>query len=286
LLVAAVIAACESEPDGGFLGGGSGPGGSGAPSSSQRTELALAAEDELEATEAAMSLVAPGQPPGWRQTGCPSAGISLDTDGDTIPDDLTLTFSNPPCDSVGFRGGSFAVTGTLRIQDSTAADTFSYRLTSTNLAWAATDSTGGTRSFTATRNGTRSRTATDSSVLLNSTVTIVRQRPSRSDATITLTSQSEFFPDTVGTVFLGRSLPIGSLNMSGTFHWKRSTEDWTLTIATPVPLVLDPTCTTTPQRLTSGKLTLSGVVAGTNGVLTLTFNGCGTDPTTSWASSP
>lgn len=289
LLALGLAVGCESEPDGGSLvggGGGGGGTGGGGPSGSQRTELALAVEDELEAAEVAGTLLGPGEPPGFTKVNCPTASISLDTDNDTIPNDQTLTFTNPPCDSVGFRGGSFAVTGTVRIQDSTSADTTSYRLTFTNLAWAATDSVGGSRSFTATRNGTRSRTATDTSVTLNSTINIARQRPARADATIDLTSLTTLVADTPGTVFLGRFLPIGKLTVTGTLHWKRSTEDWTLTVDTPTPMVLDPTCTTTPQRLSSGKLTLTGVVAGASGVLTLTFTGCGADPTATWVAGP
>jgi hypothetical protein len=279
-----VIAACETT--GAVLGGG---GSSGAPSVNQRLELALAVEDEAEAVVAALTLSGPGVPPGFVAPTCPTVGSIADTDGDGIPNDQTLTFTNPPCTVVGLRPGTLGVTGTVRIQDSTASDSSSYRLTFTDLAWTAVDTVGGTRGFTATRNGTRSRTATDSSTVLNTNMTIVRQRAGRANTTITLTSLAEFTADTVtppDTVKLGLPLPKGTLTITGNLNWRRSTENWDLAIATPTPLAFDTTCTTTPQRISTGALTLTGTISGANGVLTLTWAGCGADPTRTWTATP
>jgi hypothetical protein len=278
-----LLAGCESG-GGNIYGGGGGGGGSGAPTASQRYELMLASEDESESALAALTLAAPGVPPTFVAAGCPSVSGTADSDGDGIPNDATLTFTNPPCALTTFRGGTFGITGTIRIQDSTSADTTSYRMIITNLAWAA-DTATAVRTFTATRNGTRTRTATDSSVVLKTSLTIVRQRPNRANTTIDLASVAEFVPDTAGTLHLGGPLPIGHLTLSGTAHWTRSTEDWTITLATPVALHLDPTCAA-PQRITSGQLTLTGTINGADGTLTLTWSACGKDPRATWTAAP
>lgn len=282
-LASGLIAGCDS--GGNIYGGGGGGGGSGAPTASQRYELMLASEDETESALTSFTLAAPGVPPTFVAAGCPTAGSTTDSDGDGIPDDETLTFTNPPCTLPTFRGGTFGITGTIRIQDSTSADTTSYRMLITDLAWAA-DTATAVRTFAATRNGTRTRTATDSSVVLKTSLTIVRQRPNRANTTIVLATMAEFVPDSAtDTVRVGQPLPIGLLSLSGTAHWTRSTEDWTIALATPVRLHVNPTCAA-PQRITSGQLTLTGTINGADGTLTLTWSACGTDPRATWTAAP
>jgi hypothetical protein len=241
-------------------------------------------EDEAEAVVTGLTLDTPGLPPGWVVATCPTASTPTDGDGDGIPTSQTLTFANPPCTLTPFRGGTFAITGTVKLEDTTTADATSFRLTDTDLAWIATDPAT-TRTFTATRNGTRSRTGSDSTATLVSTMTIVRQRPGRANTTINLSTTVAFTSDS-DTVKVLSQLPSGSLDLSGTMTWHRSTENWSLGIATPIPLAFDPTCNTTPQRIRSGQLSLSGTISGEAGVLTITFNGCGNDPTPTWTPNP
>jgi hypothetical protein len=273
----AIVACTGGSTGGGVLSGGT----TGAPTGSQRTELALALEDELEALVAALTLAGPGLPPTFVIAGCPTVSASADIDGDSIPDDQTLTYTNPPCSLAGFRGGIFGVTGTVRVQDTTPSDSVSYNLTLTDLAWTATDPAT-FRTFTATRNGIRSRTATDSSGVLTTTMNVVRQRPNRANTTIDFTSVTEFVPDTTGSLRLGQRLPNGKLTVAGSMHWVRSTEDWTITVSTPVPLTFDPICIGTPQLIRSGILALEGTINGATGTLRLIFAACGSDPIVTW----
>jgi len=285
LAAATATLACETSSVTGGLSGGGGAGG-GAPSSSQRTELMLAMEDEVESTVSALTLFAPGVPPSFVAATCPTVGSSTDTDTDGIPESQTLTFADPPCHMTGFRGGDFSVAGTLLVEDTAlTADTTSYRLTYTDLAWTGTDPAA-TRTFTATRNGVRGRTATEVTVNLKDSLKIVRVRPSRANTNIDLSTTVSFVADVDDTVRVGQSPPSGSLTIDGTMQWHRSSENWTITIATPTPLVYDSTCTTTPQRISDGEVTLSGTISGDTGVLTLTWSSCGVDPTAAWASNP
>lgn len=284
LLAASVVLACETTPSGLLIGGGGTSGG--APTNSQRTELVLALEDEAEALLTSFTLATQGVPPSYVAAGCPAAGASADADVDGIPDDQLLTFTNPPCSVAGFAGGtSFAITGTQQIEDTAQTDTTSYRLTDDTHAWVFVDAGAGTKTYTATRDGTRSRQGDDTSAVLDNNLTIVRIRPSRANTTITLATLAKFTTDS-DTVKVGSALPSGRFTLTGTMTWHRSTENWNIALDTPVPLVFDPTCTTTPLQIRAGKLTLSGTISGDDGVLTLTFSACGTDPATAWVSNP
>lgn len=281
LLCAGVLVNCETS-GGGIIGGG----GGGAPSGSQRTELMLSMEDETEAITASLTLIGLGFPPGFTPpAGCPTAtgGSATDTDGDGIPNDRTFTYTSPPCTFAGVRGGTYDITGQRQIRDTTT-DTTSFNLTYTDLAWTGTDPAA-TRTFTATRNGTRTRTGTDSSVTLATSLTIARQRPGRATATIDLLTTATFTADS-DTVKIGLPLPGGAIVISGSLQWQRSTENWSLAVGTPVPLHFDPACTTTPQQVDSGTVTLTGTVSGAAGVLAIKWDGCGADPTATWTGTP
>lgn len=257
-----------------------GVGGPG-PSASQALELALAVQDELESATAALTVARPGPPPAWTPpAGCPVVQGTADADGDGIPDDATLTYAAPPCE-VPFRRGALQVTGELGILDPNFANNQGFNLTYTDLAWAYVDSTGD-RDYTATRNGTRVRLGSSDASSLTSNVTIVRQRPNRANTTLTLALVHGFTAATPGTLLVGQPAPSGSFMISGSVDWKRSTEDWQLTVQTPVPLVYDATCTTTP-RIASGQLTLNGTINGKAGTLWLTWSACGKEPTRAWA---
>lgn len=256
-------------------------GGAG-PTSSQSLELRLAVDDEVQSAASALTLATPGVPPAFgTPAGCPAASSTADGDGDGIPNDATYTFLNPPCRVTGLGGGDYGVTGALRVQDPSGGNATAYDLTLTDLAWTYTD-TAGTLSYTATRNGTRSRLGSSSAASLAVDIEIVRERPNRVAATVTLATTTSFTASNAGTVQVGQPLPDGSLTIAGSLDWERSTEQWSLAVATPQPLNYDADCTDTPQRIKAGKVTLTGTVRGQAGVLTLTWTACGAPPSRSW----
>jgi hypothetical protein len=274
LLAGSALLACGT-----LTGGTSGPG----PTSSQASELALSMQDEVENALPMLTLGAPGRPHGFPViAGCPAPGSTTDGDGDGIPNNETLTFLDPPCTEPGYRGGTIGLTGTVTIQD-TSANSTSYNLTLADLTWSYVDS-GATRSYTEVRNGTRIRAANGNAASIATTLVTQRQRPPLATATVTLTTTTSFNGATAPVV--GQPLPSGSLTVAGTLVWHRSTEDWNLAIATPVPLQYDATCTTTPQRIKSGRVTLTGTVNSGAGVLTITWNSCGTEPARQWTATP
>lgn len=280
LLLAALLPAC-GDLDGSF--------GSGGPTLSQQLELRLALEDEVESAASGLTLDSAGTAalPGAfvALAGCPAVSSTADGDGDGIPNDATYTFSNPPCGVSGPAGGDWAVTGQLRAQDPNGANNTAFNLTYTDLAWSFTDSAGG-RTYTATRNGTRTRLGSSNAASLAVDLTIERDRPNRATATVTVLTTVSFTAATPGSLQVDEPLPDGSLTVAGSLRWERSTEDWSLAVATPVPLVYDADCTTTPYRIKTGQVTLTGTVAGQPGVLTLVWSACGSPPARSWTPTP
>jgi hypothetical protein len=261
-------------------------GDSARPTANQQNELSASLQDELTGSLAALTVSAPGTPAFFPViVNCPTVSSTADTDGDGIPDDATLTFQNPPCTASGFRGGSLAVTGAVRIQDPSGANNTAFDLTLSGLTWAFTDSVGATV-YTSVRNGTRSRIGSTSAARLSSALTIQRLRPPIAAATLTVAMADSFIAATPGTLQIGQPLPSGFMVVTGSISWHRSTENWTLTVATTSPLQYDATCLTTPQRIAAGQIILVGTVAGVPGVLTITWSGCGTDPARHWTATP
>jgi hypothetical protein len=270
-LLAALLPAC-----GEITGGVGGLG----PSASQALELTLAIQDEAESATAALTVARLGAPPGWTPpAGCPLVTGSVDSDGDGILDNATLTYSAPPCE-VAFRRGALQLTGEIALVDPNFANNQGFNLTYTDFAWTYVDSTGD-RDYAATRNGTRARLGSSNAASLTTDVTIVRQRPGRANTTVTLDLTHSFTAATPGTLLLGQPAPSGSFTISGDIRWQRSTEDWDLSVATPTPLVYDASCVATP-RISAGQLTLTGVINGQGGTLRLTWTACGVEPNRSW----
>jgi hypothetical protein len=279
LTAAAAVAGCTASV------GESGGGGGIIPAVNRFTELANSLEDAAESELPTLTLTTPGLPPSFPATaGCPLVSNVTDADGDGILDNATYSFTDPPC-SAGFGGGTWAVTGLVGVQDSSLTGSDGYTLTLTDLALQFTD-TGGTLTYTATRNGTRSRGGDASTVTLAVTDTVKRARPQiTAVATIAKDLVWTFTAATAGTITVDQELPSGTVTVDGTLHWRRSTEDWTLTVATVTPLEYDATCTTTPRRIKSGTVTMTGEIGGVAGVLTIDWNGCDSLPTRVWTTS-
>ena len=179
-----------------------------------------------------------------------------------------------------FSDGSIALTGTLGITDPNFASNAGYTLSYGDLTWAYVDSAG-PLGYSAVRNGTRTRLGSSDAVTLTSVLTIVRSRPNRANATVNWDGGSTFTAAVPGTIALGQPAPDGTLTLGGTLRWRRSTEDWRVTVATPTPLVYDKDCAATP-RLKGGTLTLAGTIAGQSGTLGFTWSQCGIRPVATW----
>ena len=268
---------------------------SGGPTSSQMTEIGLASSDELDASLSAMTLTDELSPIGFAPaTPTMSGSVSLgpdmlpmcatinpdppiDSDGDGIPDDATITFD---CHRT-VHGGTFSHTGDFRIQDTNPDNAFDMNQTLTNIVWQFTDATGA-QTFTATRNGTRSRSGTANGASLSEDLTIVRQRPGRPDATIHRAGTVTFTPAEGATLAMHMPLPSGTFTVEGSQSWDRGDEHFSFTVTTVTPLAYNAGCTLTHQRIEAGQLRFDATVNGHTGYLLLTWTSCGMPPTREW----
>ncbi len=255
---------------------GSGGGGSG-PTTTQLSELSRSLTDDAESELASLTLVQPGGTVGVTFAGpCPDSSSATDVDGDGILDNAILTYAGPDCRSATWRDGTIAVTGSVAVVDPSANAT-SYNLTLTDLAWRYVNASQ-TLSYTATRNGTRVRTGTADSVKVVSTITTDRERPViTAIATIDQDLVWIYKADVAGTLAADAPLPDGALQVSGTWHWLRSTENWTLAVTTITPLAYDASCAA-PQRIVAGRIRMTGTIAQAQGHLDITYTGCGVEP--------
>ncbi|HXI21679.1 MAG TPA: hypothetical protein VNH46_11360, partial [Gemmatimonadales bacterium] len=144
----------------------------------------------------------------------------------------------------------------------------------------------GTESYRAVRNGSLVRQGDATTATIQATLATVRSRPGVVDANIDLTAEWTFTAATPGALAAVGPLPAGTLALTGTLHWRRSTEDWSLTVATPTPLVYTAPCATMAQPVSAGQVTLTGTVAGQIGTLLIAWQGCGTEPARVWIPGP
>jgi hypothetical protein len=274
------LAACG----GGSGIGGVGGGGGGGPSNNLKKEIGLTADEEVNAALAALSVVNAGAPLGLGLPGgCPVPSNTTDGDADGILTDAILNHTDPPC-HIAVDTGSVGITGELRVQDANAATDDDFSQTAIDLAWAYSSATP-TLLWTSTRNGTRTRTGGTTSATELFDIITKRAKPGLATATIETVATLLYVADTAGTMTSVLQVPSGSFGITGTLHWKRSTEDYSFDISTPLPVHYDATCVTS-RGLDAGTIQLDGTIGAQTGSLTVHWTGCGLDPTVVWTVTP
>lgn len=269
--------------------------GSGGPTAEQVQEVSYASQDELNGDISSFSLTDDFNPIGFSASAAAAIAVHgpaafsppacvtanpvhpMDSDSDGIPDDVTLTFD---C-SLTIARWTLARTGQMRIQDTNENNPFDATQTLTDFAWSLTDHRHD-RSFTATRNGSRSRIGTHSAASLTINMNIVRQRTNKPDATIQREGTITFTAAEGDSLFMDRSLPNGTINVTGSQTWTRGSENYSFTVTTVTPLVYDASCTDTDQRISAGELDFAATVNGQSGTLKLVWTACDVDPTRTW----
>jgi hypothetical protein len=266
----------------GACGGGSGlagtSGGSGGPAPSLRTEIGSSLAEGVSLALGLITLDHPGLPFGFNSVaGCPVPSNTDDADHDDILDDANLTFTDPPCHSNVASGGSVGVTGILGLHDGGVITPTDYNLNFTQLTWTFLDGASN-MTETAVRNGLATRLGDADSALIQFNDFTDRARPGKAVAHIQLAGSVLFTPDQGNFINVLGPLPKGSLTIVGALDWRRSTEDFELTITTPVALQFDPGCSSF-QPISVGEVDLQGTVANTTGIFHVVFAGCGNNPT-------
>lgn len=198
----------------------------------------------------------------------------VDTDGDRVPDDVTVTFVLPNC-SATRNGATFELTGSLHITDPSATD-FGLRVEFTDLQHKLTQASG---AFLLNRlNGPRQVLASGAGFSLSDSTTAGRESSRAGAAQLAKAWAISFDADAGQTVSQDRRLPSGDLSVQGRTTWTRNDVSHSFTVSTLTPLHHDASCATRPA-FTSGELTV--VKTGPDGTVTIhiVFNGCGVEPT-------
>ena len=197
-----------------------------------------------------------------------------DTDGDRVPDDVTLSFTLPNC-SVTLDRGTLELTGAIHITDPSATD-FGIRVVFTDLQHKLTRPSG---AFVLSRlNGARQALRSGVGFSLIDSTTADRESSEHGAAQLAKAWALSFVAAAGQTVSQDRHLPSGDLSVAGSTTWTRNDLSHSFAVSTPVPLHHDAACASRPA-FTSGELTV--VKTGPDGRVTIhvVFNGCGVDPT-------
>jgi hypothetical protein len=207
---------------------------------------------------------------------CVSPSSAVDSDGDGVPDDATFVFIAPPCRFTGWRGGTLDIVGQLRIQDPTPTGAgFGYEATLTGLRTRFT-SADSKVIYDVTRNGTRTLSGSVSALLLTAELQVIRTFAGHPDAAIDKQWSLNFTPAT--PLQINAPLPSGTLDIAGTIDWTRGTEHFMLTVTTPTPLQYDAGCLDTVQRISAGIMQATGTFGDIEGLVRISWRGCGSEP--------
>jgi len=198
----------------------------------------------------------------------------VDSDGDRVPDDVTLSFTLPDC-SITRNGATFEITGTIHITDPSTTE-FGIRVAFTDLQHKLTQPNGAF--FLSRVNGARQALRSGAGFSLIDSTTADRESSEHGTAQLAKAWVVSFVADAGLTVSHDRGLPSGDLSVQGNTTWTRGGVSHSLTVSTQTPLHHDAACMSRPA-FTSGELVV--VKTGPDGTVTIhiVFNGCGVEPT-------
>jgi len=209
---------------------------------------------------------------------CPTIAPNppVDSDGDRVPDDVTISFTLPDC-SFSRNGTTFEITGAIQITDPSTTD-FGIRVVFTDLQHKLTQPSGAF--FLSRLNGARQalRSGAGGGLSLIDSTTADRESSEHAAAQLAKAWVVSFVADAGQTVSHDRGLPSGDLSVQGSTTWTRGGVSHALTVSTATPLHRDAACTSRPA-FTAGELVI--VKTGPDGTVTIhvVFNGCGVEPT-------
>lgn len=198
----------------------------------------------------------------------------VDSDGDGVPDDVTLAFTLPDCSFTRDRA-TLEITGTIHITDpSTTA--FGVRVAFGDFQHKATSGDG---SFFLTKlNGVRQALRSPAGFELRDSTTADRESSDHGSAQLAKAWVVSFVADAGQTVEHMRGLPSGDLSVNGSMTRTRGTTSLSLAVTTVTPLHHDATCAARP-RFTSGELLITRTGPDGTTTIHLVFSGCGVPPT-------
>ena len=173
------------------------------------------------------------------QCGVASQTPPVDTDGDLIPDNWSLTFSLPACHFADATN-SYDITGALHITDlqpATPSLSLNFGLDNFKLAFSGANGSG-----YVSRNGSGSVTASSSGLSQTENWTEVAVLTGVTSATVNIDWTATFAATPGQSITAGQSLPDGSYSPNGTVSFRQGNRVASFTVTTIDPLQYSAAC--------------------------------------------
>jgi hypothetical protein len=212
-----------------------------------------------------------------RGTDCPtpSENPPTDTDGDGVPDNLTLTFDPALCTFTNLRGNvTHVLSGAVTISDPSAEDR------GVRLEWSdleARTTIDGTIFFARRIDGVWQQIKSATGFSLTDQTTVTHESSERPPAQLVKDWQVDFVADEGATFSHHWRLPSGTLTVNGSTERTRGTTTRSFSVETVVPLHFDAGCPERP-RIDAGELNIVHTRPEGTTTINIVFPGCGEDP--------
>ena len=221
---------------------------------------------------------------GLGSAGCPDIAPfpPADTDGDHVPDSVTVSFTLPECSFTGPRGRTLEVTGGVTVTDpsSTLAgfrvrfDALKPKITFPNGSF-----------FVQQFDGIRQLLASPDGFSVSDSIVASFESSERGSASLENAWQVNFAVDQSGSFEAHTPLPSGTADISGTTVRTHGEVSKTFSMTTPVPLHYNASCTE-DQKIDSGEVDATFVSPRGTATVTVTYTACGVRPTITLVSTP
>ena len=211
------------------------------------------------------------------QCGVASQNPPVDTDGDLIPDNWSLTFSLPACHFAD-QTDSYDITGALHITDlqpATPSLALSFGLDNFKLAFSGANGSGDV-----SRDGSASVTASSSGLSQTENWTEVALLTGVTSATVGINWSATFTATPGQSITAGQSLPDGSYSPNGTVSFRQANRVASFTVTTIDPLQYSAACAdgvaqgTSLSPFTGGHVRIDVTSQQGSGYADVTYSSC------------
>jgi hypothetical protein len=211
------------------------------------------------------------------QCGVASQSPPVDTDGDQVPDNFSVTFALPACHFAD-QTNTYDVTGVLRISDpqpGTSSMALSFGLENFKLAFSGAQGSG-----YVSRNGTASVSITAGGLSQSATWSDVAVLTGVTSASDNIHWTSTFAAAQGQSITAGRSLPDGTYQPNGSVTFQQGNRSASFSVTTIDPLQYSASCAagiaggTAISPFTSGHVRVSVSSQQNSGYADVTYSGC------------
>ena len=209
--------------------------------------------------------------------GVASQNPPVDTDGDQVPDNFTITFALPAC-HFSDASGTIDMTGALRISDpqpGTPGMALSFGLDNFTLAFTGTSGSGKVM-----RDGSATISATQTGLSESSNWTESAQITGYPSISAALNWTGTFVAAQGQSIVAGQPLPDGAFSPSGTVNYREGNRTASFSVATITPLQYSASCAagvengTSLTPFTGGTIQVSVSSQQGAGTVNVTYSNC------------